>query len=58
MQLTATDGRITVRTDFDEAGSAYLQHNRRAKEQVDVALSAYLATLLAVLHEAEQPPTH
>jgi hypothetical protein len=58
VQLTVTDGRITVRTDFDEVATAYLQHNRRAKEQIDVALSAYLTALVAVLHEAEQPPTH
>ena len=58
MQLTASDGRITVATDFDAVATAYLQHNRAAQERVDAALAAYLAALLAVLHEAEHPTKH
>ena len=58
MQLTASDGRITVATDFDEVASIYLKHNRAAQERVDAALAAYLAELLAALYEAEHPTTH
>ena len=58
MRLTASDGRITVATDFDAAATAYLEHNRAAQERVDAALAAYLAALLAVLHEAEHPTKH
>ena len=58
MRLTASDGRITVATDFDDVATAYMKHNRAAQERVDAALAAYLAALLAVLHEAEHPTKH